>query len=67
MTLPSSGRSVSLSTDGRILAVGGPYDNQSIGATWIFEFDGSSYQQRGNKLVGYDVSISGALQGKGTN
>ncbi len=36
-----SGWSVSLASDGRTLAIGGPFDDGNIGATWIFVFDGS--------------------------
>ena len=32
------GFSVSLSTDGQTLAIGSPYDNGNIGATWIFVY-----------------------------
>lgn len=56
------GSSLSLSSDGRILAVGGPKDNSGVGATWMFEFDGSTYRQFNNKLVGSDTS--GYSQGK---
>lgn len=59
-----SGYSVSLSSDGRILAVGGIKDNGGIGAAWTFVYDGSTYQQLGNKLVGNDRSGS-SEQGKG--
>lgn len=41
-----------LSSDGHILVVGGPYDNNGVGATWVFENNGSTYQQLGRKLVG---------------
>lgn len=51
-----SGSSVRLSSGGRILVFGGPFDNGQIGATWIFVYDGSTYQQVGSKLVGNDVS-----------
>ncbi len=50
---------MALSSDGNTLAVGGPYDDSGIGATWIFVFDGSDYQQMGPKLV-----QSSARQGK---
>lgn len=55
---------MSLSGDGRFLAVGGPQDNYGTGATWIFEFNGTMYIQLGYKLVGADASGS-SLQGKG--
>jgi hypothetical protein len=41
--------------DVHLLPSGGPGDDGGIfgkGATWIFVFDGSSYQQFGLKLVG---------------
>lgn len=47
---------MSLSSDARILAVGAPGDDNKIGATWIFLYDGSLYKQLGNKLVGYNSS-----------
>ena len=52
MCLPL-GWSVSLSSDGSILAVGGNADNNLIGATWLFRYNGSGgYTQLGDKLVG---------------
>lgn len=59
---------MSLSSDGRILAVGAPYDNDWIGATWIFKYDGLTYKQWGNKLfdiVGSADFLSRPRQGKG--
>lgn len=50
------GESVSLSEDGRFLAVGGYVDNNRVGATWVFGYDGSSYKQIGSKLVGTGYS-----------
>ena len=56
---------MSLSSDGRVLAVGGPGDNDYVGATWIFvSYDdltdqnsgNIAYQQLGTKLVGSDYS-----------
>ncbi len=50
------GWSVSLSSNGSILAVGGPVDGPSytdrIGSTWLFQFNGSMYIPLGDKLVG---------------
>lgn len=54
---------MSLSSDGQILAVGGIGDDFYVGATWIFAYDGSVYQQLGEKLVGAD-SVGSSLQGK---
>lgn len=61
------GISVSLSADGKTLAVGGNNDDGNIGATWIFIKTGSTWVQQGVKLVGagtpptsqgYSVSLS---------
>ncbi len=58
------GASVSLSSDGRILAVGGPADDSLLGGTWIFVFDGTTYQQLGAKLVGSGSVGTDVYQGK---
>ncbi len=65
---PQQGFSLSLSSDGNTLAVGGPFDNTNIGAVWIFTRSGSTWSQQGSKLVGtgytnqpaqgYSVSLS---------
>lgn len=55
---------MSLSSDGRILASGGPVDSLAEGATWIFVYDGSTYKQLGQKLVGTGNS-GRSRQGKG--
>jgi hypothetical protein len=53
---PNQGSSLSLSTDGNTLAVGGRLDSNGIGATWIFTrsftITGITWAQQGNKLVG---------------
>ena len=60
-----SGSSVSLSSDGRLLAVGAGFDDYNIGATWIFvSDDGAMYQQLGMKLVGNDADRPWSFQGK---
>lgn len=46
------GTSLSLSSDGNILAVGGEGDNSSIGAVWIFTRSAGVWTQQGQKLVG---------------
>lgn len=53
-----AGYAVSCSSNGRIIAVGGPGDNNGIGATWIFSYNGSTYKQLGKKLVGTGSSGS---------
>lgn len=47
-----TGCSLSLSGDGRLLAVGGAVDDGGVGATWVFQYNGSHYIQIGQKLVG---------------
>lgn len=50
------GTSVSLNQQGNILATGGYYDNNGIGATWIFKHNFSSNQwDSGIKLVASDT------------
>ena len=64
----SQGRSVAISGDGNTLAETGPYDNTSIGATWIFTRTNGVWSQQGNKLVGTFASYQGfgvALSGDG--
>ncbi len=51
----TQGQSVSLSGDGNTLAIGGPYDNNGIGAVWIFIRSGTTWIQQGKKLVGTGV------------
>ncbi|MBY0426514.1 MAG: hypothetical protein K2Q22_12810, partial [Cytophagales bacterium] len=65
----SQGMSLSISADGKTLAVGGPDDGQyNIGAVWIYTLSGSNWRQVGEKLVsteanygkqGLSVSLSG--------
>jgi hypothetical protein len=52
----NQGTSVSLSSDGNTLAVGGISDNTNVGATWIFTRTGSSWTQQGAKLVASDYT-----------
>jgi hypothetical protein len=67
--LAEFGASVSLSADGNTLAVGGPNDNNQIGATWIFVRNSNStigggpiWTQQGPKLVANDF-VALAAQG----
>jgi hypothetical protein len=50
------GGSVALSSDGNTLAIGGPTDNKSIGAVWIFRRNNNKWTQQGDKLVGTGVA-----------
>ncbi len=45
------GYAVSLSSNGDTLAVGGPLDNASIGATWVFTREKNYWSQQGSKLI----------------
>ena len=64
----NQGRSVAISGDGNTIAVGGPNDNSSAGAIWIFTRSAGVWSQQGSKLVGtgatgnavqgFDISLS---------
>jgi hypothetical protein len=57
------GISLALSADGRTAIVGGPGDNSSAGAAWVFIRTGAnSWFQQGNKLMG-SGAIGAAEQG----
>jgi hypothetical protein len=53
------GVSVALSADGNTAIVGGPTDNSSLGAAWVFTRSNDVWTQQGNKLVGTG-SVSGS-------
>jgi len=46
------GQSVALSADGNTALVGGPGDNNSTGAAWVFTRSGGVWSQQGAKLAG---------------
>jgi PKD repeat protein len=48
----NQGTSVALSADGSVAAIGGPSDNTSVGAAWVFKRSGSTWSQDGGRLVG---------------
>ena len=48
----SQGASVSLSGDGNTAIVGGPSDDGSAGATWVYTRSGRVWSQQGGKRVG---------------
>jgi hypothetical protein len=52
------GSSVALSADGNTLVVGGPHDNNDIGAVWVFTKSGGAWSQQGSKLVGSGYSAN---------
>ena len=48
----SQGASVAVSADGNTAIVGGPSDNRTMGAVWVFNRSSDVWTQQGNKLVG---------------
>jgi hypothetical protein len=46
------GLSVALSSDGNTAIMGGPSDNSSVGAVWIFTRSNDVWRQQGDKLTG---------------
>ncbi len=46
------GRSVALSADGDTAMIGGPFDENGVGAVWVFTRSGSAWTQEGAKLTG---------------
>jgi hypothetical protein len=56
------GASVALSADGNTAVVGGPGDNYSTGAVWVFTRSGGIWTQEGSKLIGSDA-VGNAFQG----
>jgi hypothetical protein len=56
------GISVALSADGNAAVVGGPYDNGSNGAVWVYTRGGGVWTQQGSKLVGTGA-VANARQG----
>ncbi len=56
------GVTVALSADGNTAMVGGPYDNSSTGAAWIYGRNSDRWGQQGSKLVG-SGAIGRARQG----
>ncbi len=56
------GISVALSADGNTAMVGGPYDNRTTGAVWLYTRADGAWTQEDSKLVGTG-SIGAAAQG----
>jgi hypothetical protein len=66
----SQGAAVAVSADGNTAIVGGPSDNRTTGAAWVFVRSGSAWEQQGDKLVGtsgHRVIESGLPLGQGTS
>ncbi len=58
------GSSVALSADGNTALIGGPDDNDGIGAVWVFTRSGNTWIQQGEKLLGTggNRSVYGGIQ-----
>jgi hypothetical protein len=58
--------SVAVSADGNTAIVGGPSDNRTTGAVWVFTRSGGVWTQQGSKLVGSGAHLAAPLpQGQG--
>jgi FG-GAP repeat len=53
------GYSVALSSNGNTALVGGPGDNKSVGAAWVFTRSEGKWTQQGGKLTGKEVEGEG--------
>ncbi|MCF8342386.1 MAG: InlB B-repeat-containing protein, partial [Chitinophagaceae bacterium] len=58
---PGKGWSVALSADGKTALVGGYYDNNGVGATWVYTRSGNTWAQQ-EKLIGTGAAVN-AWQG----
>ena len=59
----NQGVSVSLSAEGNTAIVGGPGDDSTAGAAWVWTRSGGVWTQQGNKLVG-SGAVGSANQGR---
>jgi hypothetical protein len=59
------GTSVAISADGNTVILGGPFDNNTLGAIWVFRRNGGLWSQQGRKLVG--TSAGGPISMQGTS
>ena len=53
------GDSVTLSADGNTALIGGPGDNNNLGAAWVFTRSAGAWTQQGSKLTGSDETGAG--------
>jgi hypothetical protein len=58
----TQGWSVAVSGDGNSAIVGGPQDNNNVGAAWVFTRSAGVWTQQGAKLIGTGA-VGGGLQG----
>ena len=59
--IANQGYGVALSADGNTAIVGGPTDNNAVGAAWVFTRNGGLWSQQGSKLVASDAAVSSWL------
>jgi hypothetical protein len=57
------GASVALSADGNTALIGGPYDNNRVGAAWVFTRSDGTWTQQGPKLTATDETANGGFGG----
>jgi len=55
------GAATALSADGNVALVGGPGDNDDVGASWVFTRTGTTWKQQGPKLTARDETGHGAF------
>jgi len=58
----TQGYSLALSGDGNTAIVGGPFDHNNVGASWVFTRTDTVWSQQGSKLVGAGA-VGNAFQG----
>jgi hypothetical protein len=61
----SQGASVAVSADGNTAIIGGPSDNRTTGAAWVFTRSGGVWTQQGKKLVGSGAGDAALAAGQG--
>jgi hypothetical protein len=57
----SQGASVAVSAEGSTALVGGPSDDRTMGAAWVFTRDEGAWTQQGEKLVGTHREVDAAV------
>jgi len=60
------GTSVALSDDGDTALIGGPADDENVGAAWVFTRSGTIWTQQGEKLTGAGETGTGRFGGSVT-
>jgi len=60
---PLVGSSIAVNADGNTLMFGGPFDNENVGAVWVYTRTGTTWAQQGNKLLFSGSAATTWLQG----